>query len=146
MAGAIKVKTMALFAAKGRTLVMVCFDKVKQQRFHRLLGGHVEFGETSEEALKREMREELGTEVAVLSLLQVMQNRFVFEGRPHHEVVFIHHVRFLDETFNRREDLYNLEPHLDEPFIWIPLAEATAGPVPLYPAADYPRLFAEMGG
>jgi ADP-ribose pyrophosphatase YjhB (NUDIX family) len=140
---AIKVKAMAVFAAEGRTLLMPCFDSVKQKAFLRLLGGHMEFGETSGETLRREMLEELGAEVEILSQIGVVQHVFNFEGRRYHEIVFIHHARFLDEAFNRREDLYNLELP-EETFRWIPIAEALGGSVPLYPAADYARFFASI--
>lgn len=136
----IKVKSMGIFASGDRMLVMDCYDSVKQKRFFRLLGGHVEFGEDSRYALAREMLEELATEVEVTDLLDVVQNRFTFEARPHHEVIFIHRARFLDESYYRREDLRNIEPDKDEPFLWVPIHELLNGPVPLYPIADYARI------
>jgi 8-oxo-dGTP pyrophosphatase MutT (NUDIX family) len=141
----IKVKAMGLFVADGRMLVMDCFDRVKQKRFLRLLGGHVEFGEHAEETLRREMREELATDVEVLQRLDVVQNVFSFEGKDHHEIVFIHRARFLDEAFNRRDDLRNIEPDKDEPFLWLPFSEALNGPVPLYPDADYRHFLSLIG-
>ncbi len=71
-----------------------------------------------------------------------MQNRFTFEGEPHHEVIFIHHAWFEDESFNQRDDLRNIEPDKDEPFIWLPIEEVLDGPVPLFPAVDYRKLLA----
>jgi ADP-ribose pyrophosphatase YjhB (NUDIX family) len=141
----IKVKSMGIFAVGGRMLVMDCYDSVKCKKFFRLLGGHVEFGEDSRYALQREMREELATEVEVTDLLDVVQNRFTFEGRPHHEVIFIHRARFLDESYNRREDLRNIEPDKDEPFLWVPIKDVLHGPVPLFPAVDYPELLKRVG-
>jgi ADP-ribose pyrophosphatase YjhB (NUDIX family) len=141
----IKVKAMGLFVADGRVLVMDCFDSVKQKRYFRLLGGHVEFGERADETLRREMQEELATDVDVRQRLDVVENVFTYEGKDHHEVVFIHRARFRDETFNRRDDLRNIEPDKDEPFLWLPIPEVLNGPVPLYPAADYPRFLALIG-
>jgi ADP-ribose pyrophosphatase YjhB (NUDIX family) len=141
----IKVKSMGVFVSDGRMLVMTCFDSVKQKAFFRLLGGHVEFGEDSRTTLRREMQEELATEVEVTDLLDVIQNVFTFEGRPHHEVIFVHRARFLDDSYNRREDLRNIEIDKDEPFVWVPIDEALRGPVPLYPATDYERLLAMIG-
>jgi 8-oxo-dGTP pyrophosphatase MutT (NUDIX family) len=141
----IKVKAMGLFVADGRMLLMDCFDSVKQKGFFRLLGGHIEFGEHAEEALRREMREELATDVEVLQRLDVIQNVFSFEGKDLHEIVFIHRARFLDESFNRRDDLRNIEPDKDEPFVWLPVSEALNGQVPLYPGADYRHFLSLIG-
>lgn len=143
--GAIKVKAMALFVAEGRMLVMDCFDKVKQKPFYRLLGGHIEFGERSEETLRREMAEEVGADVEVLALLDTIQNHFSYEGRQYHEIVFLHHAKFLDESFHRREDLRNLEVDFEELFKWVPVTEALQGDVPLFPAADYERFLSRIG-
>lgn len=142
---AIKVKAMALFAAHDRLLVTPSFDTVKHKPHYRLLGGHVEFGERAEETLKREMLEELGAEVEVLQRLDVVQNMFSYEERRYHEVAFIHHARFLDDAFNARNEMPNLDAESGEIFKWLPVAELIGGPVPLYPAADYPRLLAMIG-
>jgi ADP-ribose pyrophosphatase YjhB (NUDIX family) len=139
----IKVKAMGLFVADGRLLVMPCHDSVKGKSFFRLLGGHVEFGETAEDTLKREMREELGAEIAVHGRLAVIEGVFDYLGRRQHEVTFIHHASFLDPAFHRRDDLYNLELN-EEIFRWIPVAEALGGPAPLYPTADYRGFLAQI--
>ena len=142
--GRIKVKAMAIFVAHGRMLVTPSFDFVKKQPHNRLLGGHVEFGERAEETLRREMREELGADIEVLARFEVIENIFTYEGRAYHEIVFIHHARFLDDAMTRREDLRNLEADNDEIFRWLPIEEVLDGGVPLYPAADYRRHLASI--
>jgi 8-oxo-dGTP pyrophosphatase MutT (NUDIX family) len=51
-----------------------------------LPGGRVEMGETAEEAVAREMLEELGCAVRVDRLLWVVDNHFVHRGEVHHEL------------------------------------------------------------
>ncbi|HET7328347.1 MAG TPA: NUDIX domain-containing protein [Nocardioidaceae bacterium] len=58
--------------------------------FHRLLGGHVNFGETSRAAVVREIGEELGVELLEPHLLGVLESIFEYDGRPGHEVVFVY--------------------------------------------------------
>jgi nicotinamide-nucleotide amidase len=58
--------------------------------FHRLLGGHVEFGELAVDAVVREVGEELGVDFLEPRLLGVLESIFVAEGRPGHEVVFVY--------------------------------------------------------
>jgi ADP-ribose pyrophosphatase YjhB (NUDIX family) len=52
-------------------------------------GGGMDFGETAEEALRRELREELGAEVQNLRLLGVLESRFEYAGEQHHHLVLI---------------------------------------------------------
>ena len=113
-ATAIKVKCMGLFVSEGRLLASPGFDHVRQTPHFRLLGGQVEFGERSEETLMREMREELGAEVEVQELLEVVQNVYFFNGKHGHEIAFIHRARFLDDAFLRADELPNIEPGSDE--------------------------------
>jgi 8-oxo-dGTP pyrophosphatase MutT (NUDIX family) len=141
----IKPKAMGIFAHDGRMLVMDCFDTVKQKPFYRLLGGHIEFGELAPETFRREMMEELGTEVEVYEQLDVVQNVFTFEGKPHHEVIFIHRVGFADLAYYAREDLRNIEPGMDEPFPWVPISDILNGPKPLFPNTDYKALLERIG-
>lgn len=53
-----------------------------------LLGGGVELHETSEAAVVREFREELGVDVRAERLLWLVENHFRHEGEPFHEVGF----------------------------------------------------------
>ncbi len=63
------------------------FVKMNKNKFYCLPGGHVELGETAEEAAKREMEEELGFKVKVTKYLGEIQNFFMsLDGKPFHEV------------------------------------------------------------
>jgi len=136
---AIKVKSRGFFVAAGRLLVTPSFDSVKRKPHFRLPGGQIEFGERSAVTLAREMREEFNAEVEVLELLDVIQNVFYFEGRPRHEIVFIHRGRFIDEAFHRRTELPNLEPASNEVSKWLPVSDVLNGHVPLFPISNYER-------
>lgn len=57
----------------------------------------VEFGETSRQAIVREVQEELSGEITDLRLLGVLENRFTFDGEDGHEIVFVYDGRFADE-------------------------------------------------
>ena len=87
------------------------FDSVKGTPFYRPLGGAVHPGETTQEAVRREIREELGLEISDLCLLGTIENLFTCEGKPGHEVVFVYDGRFPDESVYERS---SLEGHEDD--------------------------------
>jgi ADP-ribose pyrophosphatase YjhB (NUDIX family) len=121
-------------------LVYEGYDSAEDEVFYRLLGGGVEFGETAAEAVRREMLEELGAELANVELLAVQENIFTFDGRPHHEIAFLFAADLVDPSFYERDELGTI---LDaaEPVSWQPLSrlfdptvtKATATTRPLYP-------------
>lgn len=113
-------------------LVLVGHDAVKGQTFHRPLGGGIEFGELSEQALHREFAEELAVDLTGVQLLGMLENVFEFEGRPGHEIVVVYAADIADPAFYERPDP---GPILDEgtPVRWLPLADVVAGRAVLYP-------------
>ncbi len=89
----IRTKAMAVLLNAARThhAVIRWADTSKDPRdFHRLVGGSVELGERSVDAMVREIGEELGTTLREPRLLGVLENQFVFEGEPGHEIVFVY--------------------------------------------------------
>lgn len=44
----------------------------------------------------REMREEIGAEIRDLQYLGVMENIYVEDGRPNHQIVFVYEARLAD--------------------------------------------------
>ncbi|MFP5077276.1 NUDIX hydrolase [Rhizobium sp. YIM 134829] len=66
----------------------VLVHRATHELFWTFPGGRAEIGETSEQTLKREMREELGLDVTVDRLLWTVENFFRYEGRDYHEIGF----------------------------------------------------------
>lgn len=56
------------------------------ETFYRLLGGEVEFGEHSHDALVREFEEELGVDFADSVLVDTFEQIFTFDGDTRHEL------------------------------------------------------------
>lgn len=101
-----RIRVIAICAiwSEKRILVFEGFDSVKGTYYYRPLGGGVEPGEISEAAMKREILEEVGQELTAVRLLDVLENVFVLEGEPRHEIVFVYEGRFLDEFANQRDE------------------------------------------
>jgi ADP-ribose pyrophosphatase YjhB (NUDIX family) len=67
-----------------RGTILLCRSRGAANTY--LPGGHIEFGESARNALRREIREELGVESRVGRLLGAVENRFLQKGRRHCEV------------------------------------------------------------
>jgi ADP-ribose pyrophosphatase YjhB (NUDIX family) len=76
----------------------ILIHKWEHDDFWALPGGRVEFLETSEEALRREMREELGEEVTAVRLVWVVENFFRYRGKSCHELAHYYLVRFSEDS------------------------------------------------
>lgn len=111
-----------------KILVQVARDSVKEEYFHRAVGGGIEFGESSEIALRREFQEELDVELGAVELLGVIENIFEYEGEPGHEIVYVYSVESEDlDAVSLDAELVILDE--GSPVRWVELADS----LPLYP-------------
>lgn len=58
--------------------------------FYTLPGGRVKFGETTEQAIKRKIVEEIGIKVNINKLLSINENFFEYGEDDYHEVLFVY--------------------------------------------------------
>lgn len=133
--GCIRMLALGLIRRGDDILVQQGYDTVKEETFYRLLGGGVEWGEPGHVALAREIKEELGAELADIRFLGAYENIFVFCGRPGHEIDFVYEARFADVAYYEGERLAAYEEG-DGAFeaIWMPVADFVAGKEILYPS------------
>ncbi|XGW00558.1 MAG: NUDIX hydrolase [Leptolyngbya sp. BL-A-14] len=101
----IRAIVLGLIQSGSRLFVSEGFDPVKQDHFYRALGGGIEFGETSLDALKREFQEELQAELTNIHYLGCLENLFIYDGKPGHELVQLYRCDFVDRTFYQREQI-----------------------------------------
>ena len=117
----IRVLAICLFRRGDEFLVTEGLDSSTNRRYARPLGGGVELGETSEQTIVREIREELGAEVRDLKLLGVLENLFELEGERRHEVVFVYDGQFVDASLYQRSEIPLLDGEWLSGAIWRPL-------------------------
>ena len=109
------------------------YDPSAGETFYRPLGGAIGFGEHSRECIVREVREEMGAEIKDLTYVGTIENIFIFDGKPGHEIVLVYEASFVDphlyevESVSCRDD--------DGEFIarWKAIDEFQAGEAILYP-------------
>lgn len=87
---------MCLFRDGPRLLLSCQRSPTGSECYCRPLGGGIEFGETSCEAIVREIREELGAEIEAPVLLGALENLFTLDGVEGHEIIFVYQARFVD--------------------------------------------------
>jgi 8-oxo-dGTP pyrophosphatase MutT (NUDIX family) len=105
-----------------------------EEDFWFLPGGRAEMTEPAQETLRREMREELGTNVEVERLLWVVENFFEFNGRSFHELGLYFLMSFPADSplYNREGSFAGLEELVDLKYQWFRLDELSQ--VRLHPA------------
>jgi len=106
---AIRPLAVAIIKHNGKLLAGIGKDSKKGQTFYRLLGGGIEFGEKGEEALRREFREELESDLENIKYITTLENIFTFEGKNGHEIVMI----FEADLVNKELYSKNTIPILD---------------------------------
>ncbi len=109
-------------------------------------GGHAAFGETAEEALRREYREELRCGVRVGRFLALGEIFFPWGDRPCHQLCQYYEVELdgaadfpMEGVFHGWDDLGGVRADLD--FCWVPLEQLDTATV--YPPQIIPYLRGE---
>ena len=131
----IRPLAICLFRHNGKILVSEERDPTKNETFYRPLGGGIEFGEHSEEAIHREIMEEIGAEVKDLDYLGTLENIYVFDGEPGHEIVQVYDGALTEVGLYEQAVIsgYEAEVNLPMKVIWKSLDEFGPGKAILYP-------------
>lgn len=127
---------ICLFLHNNKILVAEGYDPVKDEHFYRPLGGGIEFGEHSTEAICRELMEEVGLEGEPGSLryLGALENRFHFNGVPGHEIVLVYDGTLKDPGSYEQTMLLGKEANGEEfGAVWKDVEEFGDGRLILYP-------------
>jgi ADP-ribose pyrophosphatase YjhB (NUDIX family) len=132
----IRVISLALIRrpSDGGWLAVYGNDTKKGQSFYRPPGGGVEFGESSRDAVVREMQEEFAALVEPSRLWGATENIFTFMGNPGHEIVFLWECRFVDERFYAEDEIIIADDNNNRaPAHWIDPDDLAVRGIPIYP-------------
>ncbi|MGI2907023.1 NUDIX hydrolase [Tolypothrix sp. VBCCA 56010] len=129
----IRVLALGLIKKGDRTFISQGYDPVKQQTFYRAMGGGVDFGETSFEALQREFQEEIQAELTNIHYLGCIENIFTFNGKQGHEILQIYQCDFVDTKFYQLENLVFAEGERQKTALWVEISRFKSGELKLVP-------------
>ena len=130
-----EIRPIVLGIAKkdNKILVSEGYDKIKDQTFYRCLGGGIEFWETSQKALKREYKEELGIdiEVDVDDFCGIAENIFTYQGKNAHEIIIFYNIKIKENDI--KEKYHIVDDNCETDAYWIDIDEFKNNNKILYP-------------
>jgi mutator protein MutT len=119
----------AIFNEEGKLFITLRGKEAKNERGKwEIPGGSVEFGETFEHAIKREIKEEHGIEIEAIELLGICDH-----------IIPDEHQHWVSPTYICRitkGEPKILEPHKCEKFGWFTIAEAEKLPLSIVTKYD----------
>lgn len=116
----------------NKLLVSKGYDKSKNQEFYRCLGGGIEFLERSEDALKREFKEEINIEIELGDFLGISENIFNYKGKDAHELILFYEAYINDKDCQQKYDL--LDDDIETEAVWVDIDKFKNKELILYPA------------
>ena len=97
---------------------------------YALVGGRVEIGENSIDAIKREIKEEIGKDIEITGYISTIENFFQMDSQKYHEIMFVHKAEFKIEKDQKIEDtIKNIEGKDYLVYEWIPLEKIDEYPI-----------------
>lgn len=131
--GEIRVLALGLIRDGDRIFISEGYDPVKQQIFYRAMGGGVDFGETSRDALQREFQEEIQAELTNIQYLGCLENLFIFNGQQGHEIIQLYQCDFVESKFYQLEKLIFAEGTRKKTALWVEISRFKSGELKLVP-------------
>jgi 8-oxo-dGTP pyrophosphatase MutT (NUDIX family) len=111
--GRIRPLVAAIIREDDRILVWDDLDPSTGEVVAVPIAGGIEFGETSAEAVQREVEEELGCRPASFRFLGVLEDVFEWSGKRRHELWFVYDIELPDHSLQEREQIVIVEPDGD---------------------------------
>jgi len=117
----IKIKALAYFEFQNKLLVSEFQEPISKDYLYRPIGGTVEFGEYTKDALYREILEEINSPIEIDSLLCVIESIFQYNNESCHEIVYFYKSKFVDKSWYEDRIHYLTESDGSRlPMKWVP--------------------------
>jgi 8-oxo-dGTP pyrophosphatase MutT (NUDIX family) len=139
--GEICVKAICLITNGEKVLAGKFRDDSKNQDFYRVLGGSLNFGETSEQGVKREIKEEIGCNIENLEFVDIVESIFTYNGKKGHQIMFLYRGDLSDENIYKKNIIHVVDPEGYEfDAEWVFIKDILENRAILYPQYDYSKV------
>ena len=130
-----RVRPIAISIIRNNDKILVYErqDDITGEKFYRLVGGCIEFGESSNIALKREFEEELSLDIKNTKLISIFESIFTFNSKEMHEIVFLYESKFADSSIYNKDIIRGLEGDRAFNAIWILVDDFLKKKYKIYP-------------
>ena len=108
-------RVSALIENKGRYLI----EKSIKTDFVHMQGGRVHAGESTLDAIKRELKEELKLENVEPKLIKISEQFFVFDNTKYHELNFVYYVKLKNNNSLAQSDNIQNYDNQTQTMVWI---------------------------
>jgi ADP-ribose pyrophosphatase YjhB (NUDIX family) len=102
---AIRLIAAAVIRDGDRILVWHDHDRATGEVVAVPLAGGIEFGETGEQAIRRELKEEIGSGSKSVRYLGLLEDIFEWAGRKRHELFLIYDVELTDRALYAADEV-----------------------------------------
>lgn len=104
--------------------------KDRNLNHYALMGGRIAIGESSEDTIIREFKEETGKEVEVIGYVGTVENFFEADSYKYHEIMFIYQLEFVNEEDKKIEyTIKNIEGNDYLQYEWLDLDKLEKEPL-----------------
>ncbi|EAR66859.1 MutT/Nudix family protein [Bacillus sp. NRRL B-14911] len=131
-----RANTLGIIYKDGRILAEKLSGKHSKGEgvFYRPLGGTIELGETSIDALKREFMEEIGAEINIVNYIACLENIYSINGITRHELTQLYEAELVNESLYEKESIPVNENGRKSEAKWIPVISFIDEREVLFPA------------
>jgi ADP-ribose pyrophosphatase YjhB (NUDIX family) len=134
LAGAIRPIAAAVIRSGDRILVWEDHDPATGETVAVPLAGGIEFGETGEQAIARELEEEIGATATRIRYLGLVEDIFEWASQTRHELYLVYDVELAARDVYERAEVNVVEPDGTSYLArWRPLSEFSSGDARLVP-------------
>lgn len=130
----IQVKVIGICINRRQLLAAEVYNDAGEVKGVRPIGGHIEFGETREQALEREFKEELGTEIVMAGNWQTFENIYRHHDVLGHEYIHCISIALVDRSLYSQSLIVFSEDSGEETRArWYDVKDLRSGKIELYP-------------